>query len=157
MIRNFSCKRYSDCSQCPKATEGQLVYRDLARGQHFPADKCTQNFILFLLSGELLINSHEHPGVTLHEGKIVLQAIGSKVELLALTEVEYIIYWFNELPLICEARYNEIIRNAEPPTTYSPLQMNSRLVNCLLDTREYLKEGMSCGPFVVFKPTELGF
>ncbi len=155
MIRNFSCKRFSDCSQCPKASEGSLVYRDLPRGEHFPADKCTQNFILFMIRGELLINSEEYPGKTLHEGHIVLQAIGSKVELLALTDVEYLVLWFNELPILCEERYNEIINNAEAPTTYTPLQMHNRLMSCTLDLKEYLKEGMSCGLYVEMKSKEL--
>lgn len=30
-----------------------------------------------------------------------LQAIGSKIEILALTDVEYVVFWFNELPLLC--------------------------------------------------------
>lgn len=66
-----------------------------------------------MIEGELLINSDEHPGTTLHEKQFILQAIGSKYEILALTDVSYILFWFNELPLLCENRYREIIDQAE--------------------------------------------
>ena len=88
--------------------ESTLIHRNLLRGQHIPKDKCTQNCMLFMIEGELLINSDEHPGTTLHEKQFILQAIGSKYEILALTDVSYILFWFNELPLLCENRYREI-------------------------------------------------
>ena len=44
-----------------------------------------------------------------------------------LTDVEYIVYWFNELPLLCEERYREITEQAEAPLTYTPLIMSERL------------------------------
>lgn len=56
------------------------------------------------------ISGHHSPN-----RQLILQAIGSKVELLALTEVEYIVYWFTELPLICEERYKEILKRSEAP------------------------------------------
>ncbi|WP_455584331.1 helix-turn-helix transcriptional regulator [Bacteroides sp.] len=157
MIRNSYCKRFTDCEQCPKAAQGTLVYRNFPRGQHFPADKCTQNCMIFMIKGELLINSQEYPGTSLHDGQFVLQAIGSKVELLALTEVEYIVYWFNELPQICESRYREILNTSEAPLTYSPLVMNYRLSRFMIDLGEYLTEGIPCGPFVEIKCQELVF
>ena len=91
MIKNSYCKRFTDCAQCPKAAQGTFVYRNFPRGQHFPADKCTQNCILFMIKGELLVNSQEYPGTSLRDGQFILQAIGSKIELLALTEFEYIV------------------------------------------------------------------
>lgn len=141
--------------QCPKASEGVLVHRKFSRGQHFPADKCTQNCMLFMISGELLINSEEYPGTSLRDGQFVLQAIGSKIELLALTDVEYIVYWFNELPQICEDRYKEILQNSEAPTTYSPLSMTSRLTRLMIDLAEYLDDQLPCGPYVNLKCQEL--
>lgn len=98
MVRETQCNRQTDCAQCPKATEGILVHRKFPKGQHFPPDKCTQNCILFILQGELLVNSEEYPGTTLREGQFILQSIGSKLELLALTDVNYVVYWFNEPP-----------------------------------------------------------
>ena len=137
MIKNTSCKRLTDCAQCSKVSEGIFVFRKISRGYHSPVDKCTQNCMLFMIKGELLINSQEYPGTTLHEGQFVLQAIGSKLELLALTNVEYIAYWFNELPQICENRYKEILAIAEAPLTYSPLVMSQRLSTFMLDIGDY--------------------
>jgi AraC-like DNA-binding protein len=71
--------------------------------------------------------------------------------------VEYIIYWFNELPKICETRFSEIMDNQEAPLTYSPLTMTRKLASFLEDLREYLVEGMSCGAYVELKSKELVF
>ena len=157
MIRNFPCKRHVDCSLCPKAAEGTLIYKKHSQGHHDPAEKCTQNFMMFILHGELLINSQEHPGTTIHEGQFILQAIGSKFEILALTDVEYIMYWFNELPHICEDRYRKVIENIEEPTVYTPLQFNNRITNFLFELRDYLNEDIACGQFVNIKASELVF
>ena len=127
MSKDSLCAQHTDCSGCPKAMESTLIHRNLLRGQHIPKDKCTQNCMLFMIEGELLINSDEHPGTTLHEKQFILQAIGSKYEILALTDVSYILFWFNELPLLCENRYREIIDQAEGPLTYTPMVMNPRL------------------------------
>ena len=81
------CNRQIDCMVCPQKSEGVLVYRHYPKGQHFSAEKCTQNSMIFMLKGELLVNSDEYPGTTLQSRQLILQAIGSKVELLALTEV----------------------------------------------------------------------
>lgn len=157
MIRTSYCNRFTNCAQCPKAAQGTLVYRNFPRGQHFPADKCTQNCMIFMIKGELLVNSQEYPGTSLHDGQFILQAIGSKIELLALTEVEYIVYWFNELPQICEGHYREILNASGAPLTYTPLVMNYRLSRFMVDLGEYLTEGISCGPFVEIKCQELVF
>ena len=45
-----------------------------------------------MIEGELLINSDEHPGTTLHENSLSCKAIGSKYEILALTDVSYILF-----------------------------------------------------------------
>ena len=108
------CNRQIDCVVCPQKSEEVLVYRHYPKGQHFSAEKCTQNCMIFMLKGELLVNSNEYPGTTLQSRQLILQAIGSKVELLALTEVEYIVYWFTELPY-CEERYKEILKRSEAP------------------------------------------
>lgn len=157
MTRDPFCEIYTDCSQCPNATERALLHKNLSRGQHFPKDKCTQNCMLFMIRGELLINSEEYPGTILRDGQFILQAIGSKVELLALTEVEYIIYWFNELPLICQERYQEIINQSEPPLIFTPMNMNSRISYLINDIATFLNEKYSCGKFIELKVQELIF
>ena len=97
MPKDLFCIQYTNCTGCPNVNENILVYRNLPKGAHIPKDKCTQNCMLFMIKGELLINSEEYPGNILREKQFILQAIGSKIELLALTDVEYIVYWFNEL------------------------------------------------------------
>lgn len=156
-IDSNHCKRFTNCTQCPKATEEVFVHRIFPKGQHFPADKCTQNCMLFMIKGELLINSQEYPGMSLRSGQFILQAIGSKIELLALTDVEYIVYWFNELPPICEERFQEIVDNAEAPLTYTPLVMNFRLTRFFTGLAEYLNEGPACSQFTDLKCQELLF
>ena len=144
MSKDSLCAQHTDCSGCPKAMESTLIHRNLLRGQHIPKDKCTQNCMLFMIEGELLINSDEHPGTTLHEKQFILQAIGSKYEILALTDVSYILFWFNELPLLCENRYREIIDQAEGPLTYTPMVMNPRLFYLINDVAAYLDESTPC-------------
>lgn len=156
MAKEIRCKRLTDCSQCAKAAQGILVHQEFPKGQHFPADKCTQNCMVFVLQGELLVNSEEYPGMTLRNGQFILQAIGSKIELLALTDVSYLIYWFNEPPLICEQRYKEIMSQSEAPLTYTPLMMNQRLTNFMNDMVDYLGEDLiPCSPFIDIKCQEL--
>lgn len=149
------CIQYTNCTGCPKNVENILVYRNLPKGEHIPKDKCTQNCMLFMIKGELLINSEEHPGITLREKQIVLQAIGSKVEILALTDVEYVVYWFNELPLLCEDRYKEMMEQAEAPLTYTPLIMSERLYHLVTSMPEFLAEENPCSKYIDLKCKEL--
>ncbi len=156
MSKDSLCAQHTDCSGCPKAMESTLIHRNLLRGQHIPKDKCTQNCMLFMIEGELLINSDEHPGTTLHEKQFILQAIGSKYEILALTDVSYIFFWFNELPLLCENRYREIIDQAEGPLTYTPMVMNPRLFYLINDVAAYLDESTpACGKYIDLKCQEM--
>lgn len=153
---NNYCTRQIDCSQCPKISEGTLVYNRFPKGQHFSAEKCIQNCMIFMLKGELLVNSNEYPGTTLLSQQFILQAIGSKLELLALTEVEYIVYWFTELPVICEERFKEILERSEAPLTFTPLIAISKLRNLLNDLSEYLQEqSTACGKYIDIKCQEL--
>ena len=156
MTKDTLCTRQVDCTLCPKISDGTLVLRQHPQGQHFSAEKCTQNCMIFMLKGELLINSNEYPGTTLLSRQCVLQAIGSKMELLALTEVEYIAYWFTELPLLCEDRYKEILERSEAPLIYTPLLANAKLERLLHDIADYFKEQPSaCGKYLDIKRQEL--
>lgn len=157
MPRDSFCKSYTDCSQCPKVSEGIFIHRILPRGKHIPKDKCTQNCMLFMIKGELLINSEEYPGTCLHEGQFILQAIGSKIELLALSDVEYFLYWFNELPLICPDHYQKIIDQAEPPLTYTPMIMSPRIQYLVNDLTAYLDGQPPCDKFIDLKSHELAY
>lgn len=150
------CGRLIDCSQCSKALEESLFHLKKRRGEHIPVEKCTQNCIIFMLKGELLINSNEYPGAILRDGQFILQAIGSKLELLALTEVEYVIYWFSELPQICDVRFQKILEVAEAPLTYTPLVTIPKLADLLSNICEHLdEEGLPCSKFIEIKCLEL--
>lgn len=157
MPKDLFCIQYTNCTGCPNVNENILVYRNLPKGAHIPKDKCTQNCMLFMIKGELLINSEEYPGNILREKQFILQAIGSKIELLALTDVEYIVYWFNELPLLCEERYREITEQAEAPLTYTPLIMSERLHYLITSMPEFLGEESPCSKFIELKCKELVF
>ena len=152
------CNRQIDCVVCPQKSEEVLVYRHYPKGQHFSAEKCTQNCMIFMLKGELLVNSNEYPGTTLQSRQLILQAIGSKVELLALTEVEYIVYWFTELPLICEERYKEILKRSEAPLIYTPLTAIPMLEGLLKSLACYLNEQpYACSKYIEMKCQELTY
>lgn len=111
----------------------------------------------FYDKGELLINSEEYPGNTLREKQFILQAIGSKVEILALTDVEYVVYWFNELPLLCEERYKEMMEQTGAPLTYTPLVMSERLYHLVTSMPEFLGEETPCSKYINLKCKELVF
>lgn len=153
---NTCSNRQIDCKLCPKISEGVLVYRRFPQGQHFSAQKCIQNCMIFMLKGELLVNSNEYPGTTLRSRQVILQAIGSQIELLALTDVEYIVYWFTELPVICKERYKEILDRSEAPLTYAPLITIPKLRSLLEDLSEYLQEqSYACDKYIDIKCQEL--
>ncbi len=155
MTKDSFCRRQTDCVQCSRTTSNALIHRRQDKGYHYPPDKCTQNCMLFIMEGELLVNSAEYPGTTLHKGQFILQAIGSKMEILALTDVEYIVYWFNELPLICEDRYREILQEAEAPLTYTPLEMTPRFENLVKELANYIDEVPPCDKILEVKCQEL--
>lgn len=148
--------RQIDCTLCSQTTKGGLSYNQFPKGQHFSAEKCTQNCMIFMLKGELLVNSEEYPGTTLQSQQFILQAIGSKVELLALTDVEYLVYWFTELPLLCEERYKEILERSHAPITYTPLTAIPKLEYFLKDLAEYFREQTTaCDRYLKIKCQEL--
>jgi len=152
------CDRQLNCGLCSQQSEGSLVHHQYLKGRHFPSEKCTQNCIIFMLEGEFLINSEEYPGTTLQSKQFILQAIGSKIELLALTDVEYLVYRFTELPLICETGYKEILERAEEPLIYTPLTATPQLWSLLNGVAGYFKgQSTICGKFLDLKCKELTF
>ena len=110
-----------------------------------------------MIKGELLLDREEYPGNTLREKQFILQAIGSKIEMLALTDVEYIVFWFNEPPLLCEERYKEILEQTETPLTYTPLIMSERLYHLITSMPEFLSEEAPCSKYIELKCKELVF
>lgn len=104
----YACGATIPCQECPKAVDNAIMYASHSRGFHLPAQKCEENILIFLLKGEALINSQEYAGTVLRAGEFILQAIGSKYEVLALTDVECVCYRFNQPELFCEIRYGTI-------------------------------------------------
>lgn len=147
----------TDCTQCLKAVESPFFYYSLPKGYHYPETKCTQNCIIFLLNGVMLVNSLEYAGTTLRDGEFILQAIGSKLELLALSKCECIIYRFKEPVFICEERYKRIIENAVPPLIYSPLKVIPALDLFLQGILIFDRDGLKCQELSMMKQKELSF
>jgi AraC-like DNA-binding protein len=113
--------------------------------------------MLFVLKGKLLVNSEEYPGTTLGDKQFMLQAMDSNLELLALTSVEYVMLLFNELPLICEDRYREIIDDPHPPLTYIPLLMKGAVWRFMEALPTFLTKEPRCVPYITMKCKELVF
>ncbi|MCD7900819.1 MAG: AraC family transcriptional regulator [Bacteroides sp.] len=156
MTKDDRHKRLTDCTTSLQATDGFMILHKEAKGFHSPLEKCTQNCMLFLLKGELLVNSEEYPGTTLRKGQFILQAIGSKLELLALTHVEYLVYRFNEIPQICEEKFQEVLKLSEAPLTYTPLLNIPKLGRVLYDIYDYLNEEQKpCNKYLDLKSQEL--
>ena len=107
----------ADCLKCPKAVDNLILFASHSRGFHFIVPRCDNNIIMFLLKGEALINSKEYAGVTLHAGEFILQAIGSKYEVLATTDVECVCYRFSRPESFCEGRYRHIGKKIRGGTT----------------------------------------
>lgn len=101
-----TCGVTMNCLECPKAVTNSIVHASHPRGFHKPAQKCEENIIIFLLKGEVLVNSQEYAGTTLRAGEFILQAIGSKLELLVMEDAECVCYSFNKPEFFCEERYN---------------------------------------------------
>ncbi|MEL5893579.1 helix-turn-helix transcriptional regulator [Bacteroides sp. GD17] len=146
-----------DCHSCSKATDNIIIYASHPRGFHLPAQKCEENILIFLLKGEVLVNSNEYAGTTLHAGEFILQAIGSKYEILAMTDVECVCYRFEQPRFFCETRYKHIANEVEPPLIYSPLKIKPEVQYFLDASKSYMREARICKELLAFKQKELGF
>lgn len=119
MYDSSACEAvYADCLKCPKAVDNLILYASHSRGFHFIMPKCDNNIIMFLLKGEALVNSEEYAGVTLHAGEFILQAVGSKYEVLAMTDVECVCYRFSQPESFCEGRFQHIVKDVVPPLIF---------------------------------------
>lgn len=150
-------KRTTDCNQCTQPNRcGTIELHHYPQRTHFPAEKQTTNLILFILEGHMLINSEEYPGTILQPEQAVLQAIGSKVELLATTDVVCLEFRFNEVPSLCRQNFRKIANLSEAPITYTPLPFNSKLRRLITDLTDYLSEPTPpCSSYLELKCKEL--
>lgn len=113
--------------------------------------------MIFLLKGEILVNSEEYAGTTVHAGEFFLQAIGSKYEILAMTDAECVCYRFTQPEMLCEGYYNHIVSDVTPPLIYSPLKICPELNYFLQGSKSYLSEPKICKELLQFKQKELAF
>lgn len=150
------CKLKSRCENCQQVTDGAMSHHLLVKGFHYPKNECSQNIMIFLLHGSLLVNSEEYAGTTLHDGQFILQAIGSKLEALALEPCECIIYRFKQPLYICD-RFQHIIEHTEPPLIYTPLNMVPVLTLFLEGVKHYIQDQMRCKEFLNIKHKELSY
>ena len=132
------CQGTWDCQICPKAVSNAITHVIYQRGFHKPAQKCEENLILFLMKGEILVNSKEYAGTMLKEGEFILQAIGSMFEMLAMTECECIYYRFIQPELFCDFRFNHIMKEVSPPLIYTPLKIIPELQYFLKTVMHYM-------------------
>ena len=137
--------------------DNAIIYASHPRGFHLPARKCEENIIIFLLKGEVLVNSKEYAGTVLHAGEFILQAIGSKYEILAMTDVECVCYRFSKPEFFCEDRYNHIMKEVTPPLIFYPLTITPELQLFLESSKAYLSEEKICREILCFKRKELAF
>ena len=151
------CQGTWDCQNCPKAVDNAIAHVIHPRGYHQPVRKCEENFILFLIRGEVLVNSQEYAGTMLRAGEFILQAIGSKFEMLAMTECECIYYRFIQPELFCDFRFNHIMKEVSSPLIYSPLKIIPELKYFLDGSKSYLSESKVCRDLLSLKRKELAF
>lgn len=151
------CGDKMNCQVCPKATDNSIIHASHPRGFHRPIQKCEENLMIFLLKGEILVNSEEYAGTMIKAGEFILQAIGSKFEVLAMTDVECVCYSFNQPELFCDQRYNYIMNEIPAPLIYSPLKIVPELQYFLEGSRSYLSGNKICRDLLSLKRKELGF
>lgn len=151
------CRETMDCQRCPKAVDNDIIHASHPRGFHIPAQKCEENLMIFLLKGEILINSREYAGTLLKAGEFILQAIGSKFEVLAMTDAECVCYRFTKPELFCGDRYNHIMNEVTPPLIYSPLKIVPDLQHFLESSHTYLSGTKICRDLLSLKRKELAF
>lgn len=156
-MSNTHFGEHMDCANCKSAVDNPIVCLSHSRGFHVPALKCETNVVLFIQKGEMLINSDEYVGVTLTEGEFILQAIASKLELLALTDVECIYYPFNNPELFCHERYEYIIHDVPKPSVYTPLKVVPELQCYLEGLLLYVCDKKICRDLLALKRKEFGY
>lgn len=100
------CGNTDKCQMCPKSVENAVFHVFHKQGFHIPVIRSEFNFMLFILKGEILVNSEEYAGTTVKTGEFILQPITAKIEILAMIDTECIYYRFNQPELFCDKRYH---------------------------------------------------
>lgn len=146
-----------ECRQCSKAVDNTILYASHPRGYYHCVRRSEENVMIFLIKGEVLVNSQEYAGVMMRAGEFILQAIGSKYEILAMTDAECVCYRFDKPEFFCEGRYMHITKEVTPPLIYSPLKITPELQYFLDGSKTYLAGEKICKELLSFKQKELAF
>lgn len=149
------CSQMMDCPHCPRAVENSIRHIHYKRGFHLSPHKCETNVLFFLLKGQILINSKEYAGTILNAGDFVLQAIASKVEVLAMSEAEAILYTFDNPKAFCYDRYDYVLKNIPALLIYEPLKIKPPIKLFLDGVCGYLSEEKVCKELLESKRKEL--
>lgn len=80
------CGNTDKCQMCPKSVENAVFHVFHKQGFHIPVIRSEFNFMLFILKGEILVNSEEYAGTTVKTGEFILQPITAKIEILAMID-----------------------------------------------------------------------
>ena len=124
----------------------------------FQLKKCEENIMIFLLKGEVLVNSQEYAGTVLHAGEFILRAIGSKYEILVLADAECVCYHFNQPESFCEKRYKYIMTEVTPPLIFFSFKDKSgtAFLSGSLKSLSGIRKKI-CRELLSFKRKELAF
>ena len=114
------CGNTDKCQMCPKSVENAVFHVFHKQGFHIPVIRSEFNFMLFILKGEILVNSEEYAGTTVKTGEFILQPITAKIEILAMIDTECIYYLFNQPELFCDKRYHHIMNDIPGPLIKTP-------------------------------------
>ena len=73
------CGNTDKCQMCPKSVENAVFHVFHKQGFHIPVIRSEFNFMLFILKGEILVNSEEYAGTTVKTGEFILQPITASI------------------------------------------------------------------------------
>ena len=148
--------KYTDCDSCEHFLKNVFKFRHYPRSVFIPKERCERNIIYFLLKGEVWVNSDEHPDTILREGCFFLQPAGSFVEFRIHTPVEVIIFLFDHLLNVCDARFQSVFDYEETTTSPSVVLPVCESLHFFLEgLKMSLQHNMLCLGYVQSKQTEL--
>lgn len=147
----------TECIECPKAVKNTIIYTTHEKGFYWKESKYNENFLLFLIKGQIQICSQEYENIILKDGEFILQPICSQIEVHALSESECIYYIFKNPELFCTKRYQYIIEKSNLSFQISPLPIVPALEHYLAASKPYLKQNKICRDLLSLKNKELAF
>ena len=129
-MSDFICQKYTDCSSCSHYQKQIFKYRSFPKGMMIPKERCSQNTIYFLISGSVRVTSDEHPDTVFHDGQLIMQPIGSRVEFHILESTECILYLFETPQNICTDRFNKGLELAKESPKKRQFIVLDAMVSC---------------------------